>query len=211
MGAILNHIGALSHPFFGSNQNSSFPAYHKHSDNIIFFRTQGDAFYAHGFPPTCSDIIFRESDRLAFIGSQKNIVFTISDSRFNEFVALSNFNGINTTFSRITISRQNSLFHNSFPRSHGNIVVIIKLLHAHKCFHFFTWRTTNQIHNGSAACSPSTLGNIINFQPITLSLVRKKEHIVVSVGNKKMFNKVFIFAHCALNPSASSSLCPIGV
>ena len=138
-------------------------------------------------------------------------MLTVCYARLNQLVSVSYFNSIYTTLSRFSVCRKNCFFNNAVPCCHYNIVIVIEILNANKSLYFFTWVTSDQINNCTTSGSSPTLRYIIHLKPITLSLVSKKQHIVMCVCYKKMLNKIFLFAHRPLDASPPAPLGSIGI
>ena len=138
-------------------------------------------------------------------------MLAICDSCLDQFVTLSYFNGIYSTFSWFAIGGENRLFNNAVSCCHNNIMIIVKFFDTNKCLHLFAGGATNQVDYCAASCCSSTLWNIIDLKPITFSLISEKQHIVMCVCYKKMFNKILFLAHGTLHTSSTSPLRPVGV
>ena len=138
-------------------------------------------------------------------------MFSVCNSGLNQRVSFPYFYSINATLSWVAISRKDCLFNYAVFCGHNNVVVVIKFFHANKGFNLFSGVASNQIYNRPASRRAASLWNIINLKPITLSAIGKKEHIIMCVCNKKVFYKIFIFAHGALYPASTAVLCSICV
>ena len=120
-------------------------------------------------------------------------------------------NGNNPGRIRSTKHLQTTLLNCTIFSRHENKLLWIEFTYRYKSANLLIPLNSQEINDSSSPCSPSTLRNFKNFEPITFAIIGKKQNVLMSRSDKNMLNIIIIFSPHTNNTSPTTVLLPVGI
>ena len=123
----------------------------------------------------------------------------------DQVIAFFKRNGFDALAANVFKRRQLDFFHHALCSGEENVLVFRELADGQDGADFFAFFQLDNVINRTTAAVAAAFRQFVHFNPMTLTQIGKAHQIIMRVGNKQGFDKVFVFGcRCLLTATAAT-------
>ena len=151
-----------------------------------------DSSHSPGDSAHAPDLSKIETNRLAQLGEEHDVLVALGQSHTHEFVFLIHPAGNNSIRARMRECAQRGLFHVAATGGHDHLGPSLKIMHVQHVGHTIIGIHLNQIDNRFPFSSRSHFGDFPDLEPVEFPPGREDEHVAVRRSYEQVGNDVFL-------------------
>ena len=204
--AVVLNPAAFAEPVVGHSKQSCVGPLGGNHGNALLSAVKRDALYTHGSPAHRPDLHLREADNQAGTLGENHLMVTIGEACVEKRVTIIDSDGGNAVTARTRKLLECRLLDNAVSRSHDDIARFIEIADIDVGLDLFVRMQFHDVGQRPASCSASSLGDLIDLQPVAAPGIGKEKDIVVGGGHEHVFNEVIMLGLSSRHPFAPASL-----
>ena len=211
MARVFRDRSALSKSVFRRGQHRlGLVNRHKHRNDALPF-VEHHAPHTAGRPAHRTHVFLFEAHRLARIGEQHHVVFSVGDCGPDQIILRVKLDGDDAGRALVGERTERRLLDGSHCRGEKHIMRVVVVLDRQYRIDLFVFRQRKQVDDGFAATGSRALRHLVDLEPVDLAQRRKAQHRVVGVGNEEFLDEiVFPGRGCLLAASAAPLRAVVG-
>ena len=115
-------------------------------------------------------------------------------------------NRFNTLGAHVFKGAQLHFFHHALCGGEKHIFIFGEIAHRQNGAYFFAFIKLNHIIDRAPAAVAAAFGQLVNFNPMAFAQISETHQIIMGVGHKQGFDKVFVFGGCGLFAAPAAAL-----
>ena len=176
-----------------------------HADNLIIL-AQTNAVYTGSAPPGGTDVFFVEPDRISLPCCQEDILIAVRELNLDQIISLSEGDGCQAVLSDMAESSHAGLFYQALLRRHEDIMFIVEFPDRDDRRDLLFRLQLEEIDDGGASGRTAGLRDLVGFQPVDPSHVRKEHQEIVGHGHEQLLDIIVLDGLHALDSLAAPVL-----
>ena len=178
-----------------------------HTDHFILIR-QIHATYTHGSTPGTADIAFMETNTLPVFRYQEDITVSVCQLHLDQLILVLEVDRSKSGFTDIPEIVERGLFHDTALRCHKEESAVLVFFHRDQRRNGLLWLELQEVHNRKSSGSPAGFGDLIGFDPVYASEIRKEQEIPMGNRHEQLIDVVIIDGLHSFDPVSATVLCP---
>ena len=137
--------------------------------------------------------VFVEADGLAEIGKQHDVVGAAGFGYAHQTVAFFHGDGFDALAAHVFKGGKLDFFHHALRGGEEDVLVFGEIAHGKNGADFFVFFELDNVVNRAPAAVAAAFGQLVHLNPMAAAEAGEAHQVIVGVGDKQAFDKVFVF------------------